>query len=89
MLHGGRLHGTNICQMRRSIQKRYICVFACLSSRAVHLEVAHSLHAYSFLQAFSRFVGGRSRPTEVCSDNGSNVIALLVQNARCAKLLKS
>ena len=60
----------------RNTQKRYICVFTCFSTRSVHLEVVHSLDANSFLQAFARFVGRRSPPTEVWSDNGSNFIGV-------------
>ena len=58
----------------RSTPKRYICVFTCLSIRAVHLEIAHSLDTSSFLQALSRFIGRRSKPSEIWSDNGTNFI---------------
>lgn len=54
--------------------KRYGCVCTCLAMRAVHIEVAHSLDAESFLCAFSRFTGRRGLPHEVYSDNGSNLI---------------
>ena len=58
----------------RSTHKRYICVFTCLSVRAVHLEVSHSLDTSSFMQAFTRFIGRRAKPSEIWSDNGSNFI---------------
>ena len=58
----------------RSSPKRYICVFTCLTMRAVHLEVSHSLDTSSFLQALNRFIGRRSKPSEIWSDNGSNFI---------------
>ena len=41
---------------RRQV-KRYGVLLTCLSSRAVHLEVANSLTADSFINAYRRFVG--------------------------------
>ena len=52
--------------------KRYGCIFTCLSIRAVHIEIAHSLSEDSFLCAFQRFVSRRGRPEHVFSDNGTN-----------------
>ena len=54
--------------------KRYGCLFTCLTSRAVHLEVAHSLTADSFIAAFQRFTSRRGIPEKVYSDNGTNLV---------------
>ena len=43
-----------------------------MASRAVHLEVACSLEANSFLQAFFRFIHRRGGVSEIFSDNGTN-----------------
>ena len=58
----------------RSMVKRYGCVFTCLAIRAVHVEIAHSLDAESFLCAFSRFTARRGLPTNMYSDNGTNFV---------------
>ncbi|CAG2242219.1 unnamed protein product [Mytilus edulis] len=55
-------------------QKRYLCLFTCLASRAVHLEVAFGLDTDSFLNAFYRMVNRRGFPKEIISDNGTNFV---------------
>ena len=52
-------------------QKVYICLFTCANTRAVHLEVVTDLTEEKFLQAFRRFVGRKSLPQLMISDNAS------------------
>ncbi|XP_067667338.1 uncharacterized protein [Haliotis asinina] len=52
--------------------KRYLCLFTCLATRAVHLEMAYCLDSDSFLNAFYRMVNRRGLPSVVVSDNGTN-----------------
>ena len=62
---------TKLC---RKEFKRYGCIFMCLSSRAVHIEVAESLETNAFLEAFFRFCDRRTRPANVYSDNATNFV---------------
>ncbi|XP_047500211.1 uncharacterized protein LOC125046476 [Penaeus chinensis] len=61
----------NLTYMRRTV-KRFGCVFTCLSSRAVHLELLHSLDTDEFLNALMRFMARRGTPKKIFSDRGSN-----------------
>ncbi|VDN39949.1 unnamed protein product, partial [Dibothriocephalus latus] len=54
---------------RRS-EKRFCCLFTCLSIRAVHIEVVSNLGTDSFLCAFGRFFARRGCPRKLYSDNG-------------------
>jgi hypothetical protein len=64
----------NITIYRRK-EKRYVLLFTCLNTRAVHLEVTASLDLSSFLIAFASFSARRGRPSVVYSDNGTQIVA--------------
>ena len=54
--------------------KRYLCLFTCLVTRVVHLEMAYSLDTDSFINAFTRLVSRRGTPSYVLSGNGTNFV---------------
>lgn len=54
--------------------KSYICVFVCLVTRAVHLELVSSLSADDFISTLSRFMARRGQCRELFSDNGINFV---------------
>ena len=58
----------------RSMVKQYGVLFTCLVTRAIHIEVAHSLDTESFINALRRFIARRGKPDEIRSDNGGNFV---------------
>lgn len=54
--------------------KGYICLFICMATRAIHLEVVCDLTTKGFLQAFKRMVARRGHCEEMWSDNGKNFV---------------
>ena len=59
---------------RESTQMHYVCLFTCLVTRAVHLEVCHDLSTDCLLMTIRRFVSRRGYPDLIVSDNGENFI---------------
>ena len=60
----------------RRVIKRWGCLFTCLVTRAVQIEIAHTLDTVSFLSCFWRLCYCRGIwPRVVYSDNGSNFVA--------------
>ena len=62
-----------------NVRKVYMVLFTCASSRAVHLELAEDLSAYSFARVYRRFVSRRSTPQLMLSDNATNFISFVPQ----------
>jgi len=58
----------------RKEYKRYRALFTCLVSRAVHIEIAHSLETDSFLNALRRFIVPRGPVRELRCDDGTNFV---------------
>lgn len=52
--------------------KSYICIFVCLTTRAVHIDLVTDLTAISFVKVLKRFVARRGKPSIIWSDNAKN-----------------
>ena len=60
---------------RRPVKvKAYICVYICLTYKAVHLEVVSELTTSAFKASLDRFISRRNTPEHMYSDNGANFI---------------
>lgn len=54
------------------MEKKYVAVFVCMVTKAVHLELAESLSAEDFVEAFLNFTSIRGTCERLWSDNGKN-----------------
>ena len=63
-------------------EKAYICLFNCLVTRAVHLEVTEDLTTSACMTAVRRFIARRGQPRLLLSDNGSNFLGARKQIRR-------
>ncbi|XP_068739286.1 uncharacterized protein [Montipora capricornis] len=67
----------------RKEEKRCGCLFTCLVTRAVHLEVAFSLSTDSFLMCLRQFIARGGKPTVIYSDNGTNFFRAYCELREC------
>lgn len=63
--------GPLLVKQGRSLAKRWVALFTCLTTRAVHLEIVHSLSTQSCVMAIRRFGSRRGFPTDFYSDYGT------------------
>lgn len=79
--------GPVMVSIRRSHEKRWIALFTCLTTRAVHLEVATNLSSDSCLLCVRNFINRRGVPTQMRSDNGTNFVGLTKELSREEKFI--
>ena len=71
---GVDMFGPFLIKERRKELKRYVILFTCLSSRAVHLETCNTMETDSFIQSLRRFIARRGVVRSIRSDNGGNFV---------------
>lgn len=70
-------------------QKAYLCLFICMSTKALHLELVSDLTTAAFMAALKRFIARRGPVLYLYSDNGTNFIGAKNQLDELYSLLHS
>lgn len=70
------------------ILKSYVCLFVCLCTKAVHIELVSELTTECFFASLNRFVSRRGKPSHIFSDNASNYIGANNELNQVYKFLK-
>ena len=52
--------------------KVWVCLFTCITVRAIHLELVEDMTAEQFLSALRRFITRRGKPDQIILDNAPN-----------------
>ncbi|KYM98106.1 hypothetical protein ALC62_11199 [Cyphomyrmex costatus] len=73
---------------RNKTGKSYLCIFVCLSTKAVHLELVSDLTTTAFLNALKRFMARRGRCANLFSDNGTNFIGANNELQALSRMIK-
>ncbi|XP_008179879.1 uncharacterized protein LOC103308385 [Acyrthosiphon pisum] len=58
------------------ITKAYICIFICMATTAVHIELVSDLSTPLLKSALSRFISRRGRCSDIHSDCGTNFVGI-------------
>ena len=66
--------GPFVIKERRKELKRYGVLFTCMTSRAIHIEIANSLETDLFINALRRFISRRGPIRQLRSDQGTNFV---------------
>lgn len=56
----------------KKLVKAYVCIFICLATKAVHIELVTDLTVDGFLNIFRRFIARRGLCSDIYSDNATN-----------------
>nr|XP_039258909.1 uncharacterized protein LOC120335473 [Styela clava] len=67
--------GPLLVKQGRSSVKRWGLIITCATTRAVHLEIVHSMDVNSFINGLRRFIARRGKMSTIICDNGSNFTA--------------
>ena len=74
---------------RPTVVKGYLCIFVCLATKLVHLEVVSSAHTAAFVAAVKRFCCKGGKPEHIYSDHGANFIGARNQMKELYLMLES
>lgn len=69
--------------------KAYICLFICLVTKGIHVELSSDLSTEAFLNAFKRFLSRRGPVSVLYSDRGTNFIGAKSHLDKLYQLLDS
>jgi len=75
----GPLYAKTVFGKEMQVNKVYICLFTCGSTRAVHIELTPNLTTHAFIRCLRRFVARSGIPELLISDNAKTFKAVAAQ----------
>ncbi|XP_070139042.1 uncharacterized protein [Drosophila bipectinata] len=80
--------GPLLVTVARHQEKRWVALFTCLTTRAIHLELAHDLFTDSCVIAIRNFICRRGPVHRLRSDNGKNFVGADREAKRFAEIFE-
>ena len=75
-------------QRKGVYHKVYVCIFICLSTKAIHLELVCDLTSNAFIASLKRFFARRGKAKTLYSDNGTNFVGAGNELGRLYKIVQ-
>lgn len=76
-------------QRKGSPRKNYVCLFVCLVTKAVHLEIISDLTSQAAIATLKRFIARRGKCSKIVSDNATNFVGANRELQELAKLAQN
>ena len=86
---GVDIFGPFLVKNRRTDIKRYGAIFTCLTTRAVHIEMAYDLTTDAFIHSLRKFMAIRGPVRLIRCDNGTNFVGANQELCRSVKAIQS
>ncbi|XP_071044160.1 uncharacterized protein [Parasteatoda tepidariorum] len=61
-------------QRKGTLQKIYVCIFVCFSTKCVHIEIVTDFTSAALIATLKRFFARRGKSTKIYSDNARNFV---------------
>lgn len=68
----GPFYGNFKGQRKGILNKIYVVIYVCFSTKAIHLDFVSDLTSAGFIASLKRFISRRSRPSKIFTGNGRN-----------------
>ena len=72
--YAGPILAANRQGMGCRLNKVYIAIFICFTTKAIHTELVGDLTSNNFMSALRRFMSRRGKPKNIYSDNGTSFV---------------
>ncbi|GFY28360.1 integrase catalytic domain-containing protein [Trichonephila clavipes] len=76
-------------QRKGVLNKVYVLIFVCLSTKAIHLDFVSDLTSKAFIACLKRFFGRRSKSSNMFSDNGKTFVGANIELKKLHDLVKA
>jgi hypothetical protein len=76
-------------QRKGTLNKIYVCICICMSTKAIHLEVLSDLTSEALIATLKRFISRRGKPAMIFTDNATNMVGAKSELKKLSELFRT